>query len=136
MRPLNAADLLTAWERALPLPPPLRPLAVLAAAWPGEEPAGLSVGASNARLLALRERLFAPRLEALADCPACGERLELSFTAADLLAAAEAPGELSGRYGSYELRFRVPSAGDLAALAAETEAEAARLALFRRCLLE
>jgi hypothetical protein len=136
MRALSAADLLTAWERALPQPPPLRPLTLLAAEAPAEDVGRLSVGTRNARLFRLRERLFGPGLHSLASCPACAERLEFRFTAADVLADLVPPEELSGHCAGYDLRFRVPTGADLAALAAEPASGDPRVTLFRRCLLE
>ena len=136
MRAPTAADLLSAWERALPQPRTLRPLTVLAALTPGEDVGRLSVGARNVRLFRLRERFLGPQLHGLASCPACAERLEFSFNAADVLANGEPPAELSGRCAGYDLRFRLPNGADLVALAREMAPGGPRVTLFRRCLLE
>jgi hypothetical protein len=136
MPALTTADLLSAWERALPQPRTLRPLTVLAAEAPAVDVGQLSVGARNVRLFRLRERIFGQRLHSLASCPACAERLEFSFTAAEVLANVEPPEELAGRCAGIDLRFRLPNGTDLAALAGETSTGDPRVTLFRWCLLE
>src|SRR5262245_43264091 len=141
MRPLSARELLDAWERGQDAPPVQRALALLAAACPEtpvEDLAGESVGRRDARLLALREWTFGPRLVSLAACPACGERLEAELDAAEIRAqsAEEAPAaSLSIAAAGYELTFRLPNSGDLAALAAGEDPDAARRRLLARCLL-
>ena len=141
MRALSSAELLDAWERAAALPPVQRAVALLAAGYRDssseetspEALADWSVGRRDAGLLRLRERTFGPRLAAVADCPGCGERLELAFDAEEIRAEPGAgDGELSLSQGGWELRFRLPTSRDLAAVA---EAEDGRQALLRRCLI-
>ena len=140
MRQLSATELLDAWERALADSPPGRALTLLAAAT-GLERNGLAlltVGERDHLLLTLRELVFGPRLEALADCPVCGERLEMSFEVADVTAeggAREAGGELVLAAEGYEAEFRAPNSLDMLAAARAPGAEEARRALFARCLL-
>ena len=141
MRALSAQVLLEVWERGRAAPPVERALLLLAAASPEtpvEELARESVGGRDARLLDLREETFGSRLVSLADCPACGERLETSFEVAEIRAegAAEGPAEIreltaDGR----ELSFRLPNSLDLAALAAAGPGEDLRRLLLARCLL-
>ncbi|MGH2368092.1 MAG: phage baseplate protein, partial [Chloroflexota bacterium] len=70
--------------------PPLgQAMAILAAACPEmatAELAALSVGERDARLLALREGTFGPRLDGLAECPRCREPLEFTLHTPDLRA--------------------------------------------------
>src|SRR2546426_532077 len=86
MRALSSAELLSVWEQGIDLPPARRAMLLLAAAFPDAAPESLaefSVGWRDGRLLELREAMFGPHLASVAACPACGERLELSFNVAD-----------------------------------------------------
>jgi hypothetical protein len=132
VRPPSTSELLAAWERGLGQPSTPRALALLGAGWP-ETPAGelarLSIGRRDARLLELREHAFGAAVVAVATCPACAERLELSFDVAEVRTAD--PGlavPLELRASGYELRFRLPDSGDLLAGGTAT-------ALLERCLL-
>jgi hypothetical protein len=135
---LSAADLLAIWDGCVPQPPAVRVLTLLAAAGPVADPASLPLGRRDAALLELHVRAFGGRLDAVADCPACGERLEFAVdpevlvapeggaaelamdrTASSALPAAGEPGPLTVRAGRYEVRCRLPAAGDLAALPAD-----------------
>ncbi len=138
MRAPSAAELLAAWEQALGQPPLARPLALLSSVTgEGQERlALLGVGERDARLLSLRELTFGPRLLSVADCPACGERLEMSFEVAELRAA---PSPVQETYAltldGHEVLFRLPNTLDLAALAPGADEGAARRRLLERCLL-
>ncbi len=137
MRALTAAALLDVWERAYGQTPAAQALALLGAACPETPPADLAVwpvGRRDGTLLALRAQTFGPALTAQATCPACGERLELPLAAADLAASGAAPdaAPLHVTLDGYDVEFRVPAAGDLAALAAAGP-DAARW-LLARCV--
>ncbi len=91
MRPLKPAELLEAWERGRGASPVDRALMLLAHAcaersWDGL--AALPIGERDAWLLTLREWTFGPSMSSVAACPACGARVELSFTVGDVRAAA------------------------------------------------
>ncbi len=142
MRALSAAELLDAWERSAVQSPAWRPLALLAAAGvavPPEAAADWTIGRRDAELLRLRERTFGSRFAATVACPECGERLELAFDAGEIRArdedAAAPVGELAFAVAGCELRCRLPTGRDLAAVAAHGDLEAARRALVGRCLL-
>src|SRR5579885_3691012 len=95
MRDLSAADLLRAWEQGTGRDADERALILLAAALPGATPdalARLPIGRRDAALLALRERVFGPRLVARAACPACGEHLEMDFSVGDIQVSGEGNG--------------------------------------------
>jgi uncharacterized protein (UPF0212 family) len=118
MRMLADADLLALWDRCHGQAPGRRALALLAAAEPGADPAALPAGLRDAALLRLHARALGGRLEAVASCPVCGEQLEVALDAAEL-AAAGGPTpetELVVRAAGHEVRFRAPTAADLAAL--------------------
>ena len=150
MRALSASELLSAWERGLSRTPAERALGLLGAACADESPealAALSVGERDARLLTLREWTFGRQLTSLANCPGCGEQLEISNSTADLRAepaggreaSAAASGPLTLQTGEYEVSFRLPNSLDLAALASGAQsasvADAAAL-LLESCLVE
>ena len=146
MRTLSAFELLSVWERGLSQTPVERALGLLGAACADEPPealASLSVGVRDARLLTLREWTFGRQLVSVADCPGCGEQLEVSLGAADLFAGRAAPGADSGpltlKAGEYEVSFRLPNSLDLGALAdaapAASVADAAAR-LLESCLVE
>src|SRR3954452_10052066 len=89
MQSLSAHDLLRVSEAGSGRPPLDRAVALLGAACPEltrEELLQLSIGQRDARLLALRERTFGPKLGGFIECPSCSERLELEFTAAEIRA--------------------------------------------------
>ena len=88
MRSLSASQLMDVWERAANQHPVDRALTLLAACCEESrtELAALSIGQRDARLLEACDRLFGPSLEAFAQCPQCGERLEYSLSTRDLTA--------------------------------------------------
>ena len=142
MPPLSAADVLRLWEAGTSLTPAGRALTILAAASPGmpaSELAALPVGRRDRRLLEVRREAFGSGLDAVVPCPACGERIEFRLDAARLLdgdggRAAESDAELTA--GEWRVRYRMPTAGDLAE-AADCEAPDRALALLvERCVVE
>lgn len=148
MGPLSASQLLNIWEYGFAQPAWQRALSLLAAALPDSSPEGLAslpLGRRDAYLLSLRESLFGPHLTSLANCPACGERLELTFDVADILAEGlpasnEGPGggqeaALSLMVDDTRVTFRLPNSLDLAEIAGLRTPQQARLRLLERCLL-
>jgi hypothetical protein len=143
MTGLTSAQLLDAWERALPLPAAGRPLVLLAAAsitaGGGDGSAGLAaaaalpVGVRDGRLLDLLAATFGARLEAVASCPACGESLEVSCTVGKLRAGPPSGTDILSVDG-YELHVRLPDSNDVAALAGFEDPEPACLEVLRRCV--
>jgi hypothetical protein len=140
------------WEQGAGDLPVRRALALLEAACreePGEVLAGLSLGQRDDRLLVLREWTFGSRLDSVADCPSCHERLEMSFRVGELRHVSQ-PGAPPGKEGqrwAYEMEgwrvlYRLPSSLDLLALAdkdqpvksLEPPAPVGRQ-LFERCVL-
>ncbi len=142
MRPLSAHDLLGVWEVGEDQHPLDRALTILAAACPEltwDELTTLSIGQRDARLLALRERTYGPRLDGFVECPKCSESLEFDVAVADLRAAAEPDaGEetLQLVTDGFELRFRRPHSRDLAAALGCRDPRAAHDLLVQRCVLE
>lgn len=117
MRALLAQEMLDVWEQGFTQPLVARALTLLAAASPEmsrDALMQLSLGERNARLLTLREWAFGSRITGMAACPACGEKLELEFSTADIRAQAsnEHP-ELQVDVGDYRVRFRLPNSADM-----------------------
>ena len=126
--------LLEAWEEGAGQPSTARAIALLAAAWPerpAREWAMASIGERDRALLGLREELFGPLLEAAAACPACTERVQLTFTTRDILSPASAPpADLYVTAGAYDVKYRLPTSADLL----EISACPGESALLRRCI--
>jgi hypothetical protein len=141
MRALSAAELLEVWEHCGTQPPTERALSLIEAACPDLEPgmlARFSIGQRDALLLSVRESTFGPRFAAIANCPDCGEQLELGFDVEDIRVSPcpAAPLEpATFAVDDYELRFRLPDSLDLFAITANRDAQSARKALIERCLL-
>lgn len=140
MHPFSASKLLNVWERGRSRSPVQRALELLAAACPENSPdvlARTSVGQRDALLLKLREWTFGPWLIGLAICPACGERLELTFKVADVLMLPEADSDeiMKVEVSGYEVHFRLPSSLDLSAAAGAENLESAYNLLLERSLM-
>jgi hypothetical protein len=137
MKTMSTETLLQLWERGRTQRPVHR-AAMLAAATDPEmdlhELVKLPAGVRDARLLSLRERMFGNRMEALAECPACGESVEMSFETEQVRAGDGDGAEFVVREGGCEVRARVPSSLDLAAIENYPDAESARSALLARCI--
>src|ERR1019366_6748229 len=121
MRALSTTELLSVWEWGNSQPPVQRALVLLAAAHPESSPdalANLSIGRRDARLIALRELTFGAEFTGLANCPACDEKMELTFNAADFRREneIELPAEFNLQLDGHQLRFRLPTSADLLAV--------------------
>jgi hypothetical protein len=141
MERISAADLLEAWERGRHSSPGERGLLLLAVANPeatGEALGAWSVGQRDAALLEMRERIFGPQLTGLASCPQCDEALEMQFAVADILAPARSdpPATLGLTMEAYRVAFRLPNAGDVAALAGAEGQPGLDRWLLERCVIE
>lgn len=116
------------------LPRPWRELAVLAqcCSEPAHVLARLPLGRRDRLLLQVRGHLFGGHVDAECRCETCGERLDLTFDLARVLAATsdqEAHGEL--RRGEQVLRLRAPDSADIAAASEHEDPEGAILS---RCV--
>lgn len=136
MRTPTAAELLDVWERSGASEPTERADTLLALTRPGLPPADLPLGERDAQLLELRELLFGSELDGAADCTRCGETLEFALSTQSLGAqrpeTTDEPLEL--RESGCEIRFRVPTAHDLADAAATGDVARARAVLLERCI--
>jgi hypothetical protein len=136
----SAAELLNAWEQARCLPLVDGTLSLLALMEPGisqEQLAQFSIGRRDAGLLKLRERIFGSSMTGRANCPVCGQSMEMNFTIADVQAAptSEAAEEFAMSFAGHEIRFRLPNSGDLATLVPGGDAAIQKQRLIQRCVL-
>lgn len=119
MQTPSALQMLHIWEEGQDHPPWARALLLLEAAEIGMEHAALTrlpLGERDARLLELRARFFGETLSSLADCPACGERLELNFSIDDVRLPGPTAALFLFESGDLCVSFRLPDSTDLEAL--------------------
>jgi hypothetical protein len=141
MHALSTASLLDVWEDGLSRPLVQRAVELLAAAYPEssrESYALLSIGQRDARLLALREELWGPRMPAVVTCPACRERLEIALDTRVLRSGylPEPASSNSFELAGYSVTFRLPNSQDLSAAASSTDSpELCRSRILQDCLL-
>jgi hypothetical protein len=97
----------------------------------------LTCGARDARLLAVRALTLGHRMAVVTACPACGVRVELDFTAADVGLGDDPPtgGESEREIGGHRLVLRPATADDLVAAEREPGPAAAAARLLERCVL-
>lgn len=131
MRELSASEILDVWERGRSRSLPERALQLLAAGGHPDAPR-LPVGERDALLVELRELTFGPSLQAVVECPACGEALEVELAGPDLRGERSATASLELGRGDGSVRLRLPTAGDLVAIAGAADAEAGRRLLLER----
>jgi len=141
MNQLSAARLLEVWEQGLSATPVERALLLLSANHEGESwdaLSRLSIGKRDVRLLQLRAETFGSSLQAVCDCPKCGETVEMSFEVNDILVdMPEAEdGLLSLSTGNYNVHFRLPDSRDLAAAVSAGDRSLAARRLLHRCIIE
>jgi hypothetical protein len=139
----RSESLLQAWEDCREASPGERGLILLGIAVPASpeaDRARLSVGRRDALLFDLFRGLFGDTAAALVVCPDCGEQLEFDVPLAEISVTPAA--DPSDRYtlvcNGHEIAYRLPCAGDLAALGAELRNEAvgaAARSLAQRCVL-
>ncbi len=140
MRALSTPALLEVWERARGQGPIEQSLALLAATCTeasSDEFAQRSIGRRDRDLLTLREQLFGSHISSVTACPKCGERLELSFNAADLRGEPR-PDEdsfVSLALDGFEVQARLPNSLDLVAVRGLSDAKLRRCLMLQRCVI-
>jgi uncharacterized protein YbaR (Trm112 family) len=142
MHALSAVELLDVWEYGLSWPQAQRAVELLAVAYPETSRdclAALSIGQRDARLLALREELWGPRMAALVVCPGCRGQLDLALDTREMLSQSppEQPHEIPLSTSGYDVTFRLPTSLDVvdAASRAGEDAETCRNLILQNCLL-
>jgi hypothetical protein len=148
MRPLSASALLEVWERGASRTPVEQALVILETAFPqaGRDAlVRLTIPERDACLLSLHELAFGAQLNGLAACPACGERVELSFDSRllcppgtllpDLVTPEPHNPETTFRLDNCRVIFRLPTSSDLLDAASSGDALQARAKLLTACVL-
>jgi hypothetical protein len=136
----TATDLLNVWEHGRSQSPVERSLSLLEIAKPEssrEALAQFGIGRRDTELLKLRERVFGSRMTGHADCPVCGQQMEMNFAVAELqttplLKLRETYTEI---FGEYEIGFRLPNSNDLATLVPGEDVVPQKLRLVQRCVV-
>ncbi|MEU8926524.1 hypothetical protein AB0D10_37280 [Kitasatospora sp. NPDC048545] len=132
------AALLAAWEAGLAAGRTGRALLLHTVARPGagaEELLAVPLGRRDAELFGLRAELFGERLNVRVGCPSCAEEMEFAFDAGQVVGAARpADGPLRVELDGWQVGFRLPTPGDLAA-AEQVPAGRARAVVLERCVL-
>jgi hypothetical protein len=130
-------DVLAIWERGEGQPAWRRALALLSG--DAEDPAELAsvpIGRRDAMLLDLREQTFGRTFTGVTRCPACAEEIELTFDADEVRRrGVEPPASFDVIAEGYAITLRLPTSADLARIADATSIDAARAALFARCVV-
>src|SRR5437762_10399151 len=124
MRGLDASDLLVLWERGAARHALDRSALLAAFARPDLPPetvADLPLGEITAILLRLREASFGARIASHVDCEHCGQRLELTLHARELLQPISDDKHGAGMVDVAGLRLRAPTLHDLAAVVNEPD---------------
>lgn len=128
MQQVTGLDLLNFWEQSMNHTLIRRAIDLLCLVYHGkkeEEIASLSIGERDAMLLLLREWLFGPRLQNIAECPICSERIEWKTDIQDIQLQLPKPDNPPGEYllekDGYNILFRLPNSNDIADVIADNE---------------
>lgn len=134
----GANELLALWEAGLGHSAARRALAMLECAFPDRthaELARLPLGQRDALLLGVRQRTLGEALEAVTDCPACGEKVEVSMSCASLIGADElVPFDETLSVDGYELTLQLPGSAELIAIESCGDVDEATTELTTRCI--
>ena len=136
----TVADLLNVWERGRSQSPVDRALSLLQVATresPPEMLAQFGIGRRDTELLKLRAKIFGSRMTGHANCPACGQQMEMNFTVAEVQATPlpELPATCNEVFGDYKINFRLPNSNDLATLVPGDDLAVQKRRLVQRCVL-
>jgi hypothetical protein len=134
---LTDAQMLTIWERGLPLRPTERALLTLSIADPllsVDEARCWPLGRRDARLLEMREATFGGHVRLAADCPSCGASLEIDVRTHDLRSGEASAATVAVDFGDLRVVARHPTSEDLAAAEREECESAAQRLLWQRCV--
>ncbi len=141
MKPLSTSELLNIWERCRngsSLEKALLLLDVAGSDGDPEDPALLSIGDRDARLLQLREWIFGSRLLNVSICPQCGQRIEWLTNIDEVRlssAAKTSAASFSLQVDTFNIQFRLPNSYDLKS-SSETGYQSNPKKLLTRCVID
>lgn len=130
--------MLALWEAGTGQSLTRRGLLLLAAAAPDQPRDGLaalSIGARDAALLSLYDRLFGPAISCRAACATCGAPIELSFATSDVRADAALSPTIEVIAEAFVIRARLLDSHDLLAIETDTDLVSAERHLLERCIV-
>ncbi len=140
MSTLSAAEVLAVWERGERLSGEARTCLLLSMAEPGCSPeqwSDRSIGERNARLLALRARLFGTKASGFAACPKCRERIEFDIDLSGMIQPATvAPESYTFESDGIKTRFRLPTGKNLAETSVCTTMKESFDSLVAACVMD
>jgi hypothetical protein len=136
MQLLSAHGILDLWDRVASCAPSERGLAILASAAPDATPDAWTIGECEEKLLALHQALFGNQLNGYAECPRCGESLELGVSIPELRSSVTG-GTFADtlEYREYVLRYRLLTGADLLDAGACASVSQARQLLLERAVV-
>lgn len=139
MTALSPTTIVQTWESGAGRRPGEQALTMLAGsgAVRGETINALTVGQRDRALLDLRSALYGRWLDCVATCPGCDNPVEFTLDAVELRGAgpgAEHTADHQIHTNGYEIAFRLPTAQDLAVIAATDDESTARKMLIDRCV--
>jgi hypothetical protein len=138
--PSTTRRLLDAWEVALPLTPARRAqrlVGVLAPELSAAAVGAMSVGERDDALLRLREAVFGPAVTALGRCPACDDRVELSFEVHDVhVVPPDVDLPIVVEHDGWSVTCRPPTSADLVSIEQVATPQQATEKLWRHCTVE
>jgi hypothetical protein len=136
MRELAQGDLLSLWETGRLLRPLDRGVLAIEAAFPevDDSIADWPIGRRNRALAEIRCALFGTTFRGWTTCRQCVEQLEFQIDGARLAAGPDPARDAYIVDG--ELRYRLPTTRDLAAVASEPDPTAAARRLVQRCCVD
>lgn len=97
------------------------------------EPDDVPIGELNRALLETWRAEFGDRIECVAACAACDERLEFELSSSGILGAGAPTDPPTLEHGGRRLRLRIPTTRDLDAVAGAASPVLAKRELARRC---
>jgi hypothetical protein len=144
MRPLSSEKILAVWEAGQHQHELDRALTLLVAGTQGSSRdalAGLTIGERDTHLLRLRTLVFGSAATGFAECPECGERVELPIDTAALVErlAPDRPTDVPTLHeveaNGIRLGFRLPTSRDLAEVVAAPNTPDALRQLVEQCVI-
>lgn len=132
------AGLLAMWERGRRLAPSGRSRAMLQMlGFEDPEVGRLTVGQRDSVLMDMRARVFGGSVASVADCPACSNRMDITFDLQDVRTSllGDPASTVDVEHDGYAVRARPPSLDDLLWLEQTTFDVDPRTVLLERCII-
>ncbi len=137
--PLSPTDVLRLWEKGSEFPHHLRGELVIATAGrecSTESIGRLTIGQRDCCVASIRVNIFGSHFEAVTECPACKQQVEISFRGDEIFRLHDTiqPGPLKVNTHGYEVCFHAPTCNDLRSIAHHDRPDEQERQLFRNCI--